>query len=481
MLTSPKLARSLYNAGAALLLAGALAATVLVARADEWHPLTVVILLGALALTGQYLVVKIRAQAISPAFVALVLAMSLLGPVPAVAFGLSAMIYRSATGRLPAADWLSNLSTYAVFPLIGALIVRAIVGDVHHPHDHVTQSFGFGVVVFGVFLVTLTINFLLIAVCARVYWGRSIRDQVQQLFIPLVPAHLSAAVLTVMAALAYTNFGLGWSLASVIALLIFQQLVVRLIRAENLAEKFRTKVFELVSSQVGQISAAVKFLNGRDPGSELHAATVAMYARELAQEAGCSEEEQYLVHAAALAHDIGRLRFHDRVLRATQIVDEDDWQEIRRHPIEGSDWVGQIHGYGPVADIILAHHERWDGSGYPDHLIGPEIPLLSRILAVCEAFDAMTGPQTYRSRITPAEAFEELRMGAGSQFDPELAEVFIAMRAKNGPQHLAIEDADFDAELDFERRVRMLSEPEGPSTFLVSGRLWTRITKLLAR
>ena len=102
------------------------------------------------------------------------------------------------------------------------------------------------------------------------------------------------------------------------------------------------------------------------------------------------------MHTAALAHDIGRLILRDDVLRSRGPLSEDDWREIRRHPIEGSAWVGHIHGFGPVADIILAHHERWDGSGYPDQLIGPEIPLLSRIIAICEAFDAMTGAHTYR-------------------------------------------------------------------------------------
>jgi putative nucleotidyltransferase with HDIG domain len=480
MLTSPKIARPLYNVGAALLLAGSLAATAAVSRSEEWHPLLLVLLLAVLALLGQHLMVTIRAQAVNAATVAIALAMCLLGPGPAVAFGLLAMIYTSATRRRPLADWLANLSTYAAFPLAGGLMVLALIGNVHNPHNHATRSFTFALVVFAVFMVTLTINFLLIAVCSRLYWGRGIREQVQQLFVPLLPAHFAAAALTTMAALAYMNFGLGWSLASVLALLIFQQLVVRLIRAENVVEKLRTSVFALVSSQLGTIRAAVKFLDARDQGSERHAATVAIYARELAEELGCSEEEQRLVHTAGLAHDIGRLKLDDRLLHAPAIVDAEDWQQIRRHPIEGSDWVGQIHGYGSVADVILSHHERWDGSGYPDHLIGPEIPRLSRILAICEAFDAMTGSRTYRSRITAPEAFEQLREGAGSQFDPELTEAFIAIRERAGPAQLTIEDADFDAELDFERRVRTLADPDGSLDAFSDRRLLARLTKLLS-
>jgi len=236
---------------------------------------------------------------------------------------------------------------------------------------------------------------------------------------------------------------------------------VRLIRAENIADELRTNVFALVYSQVGMIRAAIQTLDNRNPGSKRHAATVAIYARELAEEVGCTKEEQYFVHTAGVAHDIGRLGFHDHVLEASEITDEEDWREIRRHPVEGSAWVGQIHGYGPVADIILAHHERWDGSGYPDQLIGPEIPLLARILTVCEAFDAMTGLHTYKTRMSAEEAFEELRAGAGTQFDPELVEAFLALRSRRGTEELLVEDADFDAELDFERRARSLADPDG--------------------
>lgn len=481
MSSSPKIVRQLYYAVAATLLAGSLAATLLLARADEWHPLVLVLLLGALVLVGEFFTATIRAQTVSPIAVVLVLAMSLLGAAPAVAFGLGAMIYTSATRRIPLAGWMANLATFAAFPLAGAVVVRVLIGDVHDPKNlQATRGFAFGAVVFGVFLGSVLFSFVLNALARKVFWGRGVREQAEQLLVPLWPAHLAAAVLTAVAALAYTNLGLGWSVGSVLVLVIFQQLVVRMIRAENLAEQFRTKVFELVSSQVGQIKAAVNFLDGRDGGSERHAATVAIYARELAKEAGCSEEEQYLVHAAGLAHDIGRLRFSDRVLHEETIVDENDWQEIRRHPIEGSDWIGHIHGYGPVADIVLSHHERWDGSGYPDHLIGPEIPLLSRILAICEAFDAMTGPDTYRPRIAPAEAFEELRNGAGAQFDPELVDTFVAMREQKGAEGLAIEDANFDAELDFERKIRMFNDPED-STAQTSQKLMARLSKLFVQ
>jgi HD-GYP domain-containing protein (c-di-GMP phosphodiesterase class II) len=122
--------------------------------------------------------------------------------------------------------------------------------------------------------------------------------------------------------------------------------------------------------------------------------------------------------------------------------------------------VGRLDGYGPVAEIIRAHHERMDGSGYPSGLIGNEIPRLARIIAICEAFDAMTARTTYRSPMTPQDAVGELRRMAGRQFDPQLVEQFVIMIERDGPILAPDGDhANFDEELAFERRARAIAQP----------------------
>ncbi len=166
-----------------------------------------------------------------------------------------------------------------------------------------------------------------------------------------------------------------------------------------------------------------------------------------------------MAHTAGLLHDIGKFALPDRILNA-EILSDEDWAVIRRHPQEGATLVGRLDGYGPVAEAILYHHERIDGGGYPAGLIGREIPLLSRIVAICSSYDTMTARDSYRSPMTPQDAMSELRRMAGRQFDSELVDKFIAMLEREGPKIFEQDDdIDFEAELAFERRARAIAQP----------------------
>ncbi len=203
----------------------------------------------------------------------------------------------------------------------------------------------------------------------------------------------------------------------------------------------------------------VETLALRDRRTARHAAAVARYARALARELDSDEAQQELLHTAGLLHDIGKFALPDRILHA-EILSDEDWAVVRRHPQEGATLVGRLDGYGPVADAILYHHEHVDGSGYPAGLIGNEIPLASRVIAVCSVYDTLTARDTYRSPMTPQDAIAELRRVAGRQLDAEIVEAFVAMLERDGPVVFAHgDDADFEAELAFERRTRALAQP----------------------
>jgi len=355
---------------------------------------------------------------------------------------------------------LNNLTNLAVFPLIGGLMIRILIGDVHDPHNHhLTQSATFALAIFAVFMVANALNFIIIAVDNRVIANRPLYDQVREVFIPLMPGQVATAAVAAILAVAYTNLGFSALLGVVLLLLIFQYLAIALLRSEDRADQLEARSIHLASLQLGVLTTLVETLALRDRTTARHAAAVARYARELAREVGCDEAEQDLVHTAGLLHDIGKFALPDSILHA-EVLSDQDWAVIRRHPQDGATLVGRLDGYGPVADAILYHHEHVDGSGYPAGLIGNEIPLPSRIIAVCSTYDTLTARETYRSPMTPQDAIAELRRVSGRQLDAELVSSFITMLERDGPVTSARgDDADFEAELAFGRRARQIAQP----------------------
>jgi putative nucleotidyltransferase with HDIG domain len=457
-LLAPQLVKRLFWTAEVIAFAAAVGASVWVGHADEWQPLLLVALLVALTLVGHWLTVTVRTVQLSASMVALLLAMSLLGPAPAVALGIGLMILTSSLRRLSATQWLSNLSTFAVFLFIGGFLVRTLAGDVHQAANQVPRSVTFGLILFGVFIMIAVINFVLVALELRVTEGRSIVRQAREIFFPLLPGLLATGALATILAVAYTNLGMPVLIGSVVVLVIFQRLTIALMRSEDRADQLEARTIHLVSLQLGVLRTLVRALGTRDETTGRHSAAVARYARALAQEVGGSNDEQETVHTAGLLHDIGKFTWPDRVLHA-DVVDPQDQEIVRRHPQDGAELVGALDGYGAVADAILYHHERVDGGGYPAGLIGSEIPLSSRILAICCIYDTMTMRDSYRPPMTPEEARTELRAAAGhGQLDGELVESFIGLLERDEPLFAEGEDASFETELAFEQRVRNMAQ-----------------------
>jgi putative nucleotidyltransferase with HDIG domain len=449
-----------YLASQWMLLAGVIVAAVLTSRWQDWQPLEMVALLVVLGVLGERLTVTIGSQTVASSFVAFALAMALLGPAPAVAIAFVLSTVDSFSRRPALSVCVSNAAAYVTFALLGALMVRAIIGDVHDPRiEHTTRGVTYALIVFGVFVLMNIVNFALIALQKRVLDGRGLVAQVRTLLIPMLPVEFATCILAAILAVAYTNLGYPALLGVVVVILIFQYLARALVRSEDRAEQLEARSVRLASMQLGVLVTLVETLALRDRMTARHAAAVARYARALAREVGCDEADQDLTHTAGLLHDIGKFALPDRILHA-EILSDEDWAVVRRHPQEGATLVGRLDGYGPVADAILYHHEEVDGSGYPAGLIGNEIPLASRIVAVCSVYDTLTARDTYRSPMTPQDAIAELRRVAGRQLDAEIVDKFIAMLEREGPVTFAHgDDADFEAELAFERRTRALAEP----------------------
>ena len=175
------------------------------------------------------------------------------------------------------------------------------------------------------------------------------------------------------------------------------------------------------------VYALVSTVEARDPYTYGHSRKVNTYAVALAEAIGLSPDDVSKVSTAALLHDIGKIGVPDKVLNKKGKLSREDWEAIKSHPRLGANIVGNIPNLVPCVSIILYHHERWDGSGYPDGLKGEEIPIEARILAIADSFEAMTSPRPYRPALSIEEVIKTLRQNVGLQFDPKLVEVFIGI------------------------------------------------------
>ena len=189
---------------------------------------------------------------------------------------------------------------------------------------------------------------------------------------------------------------------------------------------------------INTIYALAATIEARDTYTYGHSRKVRGYAVALAEAIGLSPEKVAIVSHASLLHDIGKIGILDDVLNKVDKLDDQDWELIKAHPQLSRTIVGHVPSLHSCLLAILHHHERWDGTGYPDGLKGEEIPLEARILTIADAFDAMTSLRPYRAPLSYKEAIEELKRYAGKQFDTKLVEVFLPIALSSSPEELLV-------------------------------------------
>jgi putative nucleotidyltransferase with HDIG domain len=431
-------------------LAAALPAAIWLNWGSDWNlPLFAVLLVAAVIGDLTALDTAASRIKISSSFLAIVLATVLLGPTPAALVATVTILAGWVKFRYGTAGLLNNLVTFAWCPLLSGLAFRTGVDAVGID----TGDGLFYLFVFGTFVLALLINFLAIASYRSYVERDGLGTKVRLVFMPLLPTHLTSGLLAVGLTYLYVQVGLGSLALVAIALLVTQYLFGALLLSQQRGDELELRARQLAGFQVGLLSALLRTLDLRDRMTARHSAAVARYSREIAAAAGMSQEDQELAHTAGLLHDIGKFILSDKILSGEADLTEADWAAIRKHPYEGARIVSEIDGYRPVGEIILAHHERLDGLGYPRGLQGEEIPEIAKIISVADTYDVLTARDSYREPMSSFDALEELRRSAGTQLDPDYVETLAQLLAGREFSYRHGEAADFEAELALEARI----------------------------
>jgi HD-GYP domain-containing protein (c-di-GMP phosphodiesterase class II) len=179
----------------------------------------------------------------------------------------------------------------------------------------------------------------------------------------------------------------------------------------------RARAEAILTAGVDVLARAVDM---RDNYTGTHSAQVGELARRVGERLGIPAHELGLLECAARLHDVGKLGVPDTILQKPGPLDETEWAVMRRHPEWGAEMLASVPGLERLGELVGSHHERWDGLGYPNGLAGEAIPLASRVISVCDAFEAMVATRPYRESLSVSGALAELEACAGSQFDPDV-------------------------------------------------------------
>ncbi len=185
------------------------------------------------------------------------------------------------------------------------------------------------------------------------------------------------------------------------------------------------QVAATVGTNVEVVAALAQALEERDQYTVEHSESVVDLTERVAQAMGLDEDDIKDVRTAALLHDIGKVGIPDEILHKNGPLDAREWEIMRQHPVIGERIMRAIPGMGPIARVVRHEHERWDGGGYPDGLVGDAIPLPARIILACDAYHAMVSDRPYRKAMSHHDAMAELTSNAGSQFDPEVIQALV--------------------------------------------------------
>jgi putative nucleotidyltransferase with HDIG domain len=375
--------------------------------------------LAVAALLAELQSVRLSPQAeVSVSTLPIVLAAVLYGPLAAICVSVASLL---PTFRPPYARWLTWTTTRALAAAAAGITAYRI--DPSHSH-------GFAQVVAAVTAATIAehVTNLGLGCVLGTLRGLALRE-LASLSSPVFIAMPLYVPVTAMLVYSYRVVS-PWS----VALFLFPALVAQ--KLFLLYQEQRQTSRELAAAMASKERANLSFaaalvatLDARDRYTAGHSASVATYARDIAGRLGLPAEKQQLAHLAGLVHDIGKIGLPPGLLEKAGPLTVDERRQMEAHPEIGERILRNVEGYEEIADIVRYHHERFDGHGYPDGLLGNDIPLLARVLAVADAYDAMTSDRPYRDAMSSDVARLRLAQGVGTQFDTGVVAAFEAILA----------------------------------------------------
>jgi putative nucleotidyltransferase with HDIG domain len=412
--------------GAALAIAAALAAIIL--------PLTgfgLGALMPTLALAGMAMVAEKQSVRLSPSveisvsFLPFILAAALLGPLSAMAVGAASLL---ALFQEPYVRWVVWTGSRTL--VCGASGLSAWAAGATH-----VSSFSQALVVVVVASVTEVVGDVLLGgLTVAIRRSGSLRGQLKT----TIPVLLAAVPLhtPIIAVLVYSYREISPLTVAFFVVPAFaaQRLFLLYRRQRDTTEKLAEVNMRLENANLSFASALVATLDARDRYTAGHSTTVALYARDIAARLGLSIEEQRRAHLCGLVHDIGKVGLPPGLLEKRGPLTPDERRQMEQHASIGQSILLNVDDYAEIASIVRCHHERIDGEGYPDGLRGDDIPLLSRIIAVADAYDAMTSDRPYRNAMPSRVARMRLVQAVGTQFDTAIVAVFEALLAASGDE-----------------------------------------------
>jgi putative nucleotidyltransferase with HDIG domain len=372
---------------------------------------------------------------ISVSALPIVLAAVIYGPVAAICVSIASLL---PSLQPPYARWLIWTSTRSIAAGAAGLVALDLDGSAPHVFGHVLGAVAVATVI-------EQIGDLFLGSIAAAIRRMSFREilRVASTMLLAMPLYVPMAALLVVA---YRQIS-PWS----VALFLFPAFVAQ--KLFLLYTEQRTTAEELASALSRQERANLQFastlvaaLDAGDQYTAGHSAAVAVYARDISARLGLSEEQQRLAHLAGLVHDIGKIGLPDGLLEKSGPLGADERREMEQHVVIGERILANVEDYAEIARIVRHHHERVDGAGYPDRLVQEEIPLLSRIISVADAYNAMTSRRSYRDAMPSSVARIRLARGVDSQFDTAVVAAFEAVLANATTEYRCGKGSDFTLE-----------------------------------